>query len=101
MPCGDEEGQEIGSLAKEDPGRLHPDPLDGPSWVPRASADVLGVFLKSSVVHLSVVQSTLPRREGRTLLHEAGYRQDLHNGASPARASFSSWERPQKGVVVQ
>lgn len=53
MPYGDEWGQEIGSLAKEDPGRLHPDPLDGPYWVPRASADWAG-FPPSQECQLSL-----------------------------------------------
>lgn len=94
MPCDDEGGQEIGSFAKRDPGRFHPDPLDvltgspGPVQIglvsPLTGMAVHGVFLKSSVIHLSIVQSTLPCQEGRMLLHKKEYQQDLHNGAGPA-----------------
>lgn len=50
---------------------------------------VVEMFLKSSVINLSIVQSTSPYQEGRMLLHKAGYWQDLHNGAGPARLPSS------------
>lgn len=73
-----------------------------PSFPPfTGMSTVLGVFLKSSVIHLCIVQSTLPCREGRTLLHEAAYWQDLHNGASPALLPSSHCGKGLGKVVVQ
>lgn len=97
MPCGDDGG---GGAVNRQPCQerfreASSSPRGCPYWVPRASVDwagsppptgmaVHGVFLKSSVIHFSIVQSTSPCQEGRTLLHKTEYRQDLHNGAGPA-----------------